>query len=93
MWETSNWTPWYERKLTVALHKNGVNRVVTLQKTRWKWLIVAVVVLAAIIAGVIGSIKPDSNVVLTELNSIEELRARFNQDKGTPRLLLLLSPT
>jgi len=70
-----------------------MSRVVTLQKTRWKWLIVAVVVLAAIIAGVIGSIKPDSNVVLTELNSIEELRARFNQDKGTPRLLLLLSPT
>jgi len=66
---------------------------VTLQKTRWKWLILAVVVLAAIIAGVIGSIKPDSNVILTELNSIEELRARFNQDKGTPRLLLLLSPT
>ena len=65
----------------------------TLQKTRWKWLIIAVVVLAAIIAGVIGSIKPDSNVVLTELNSVEDLRARFNQDEGTPRLLLLLSPT
>ena len=65
----------------------------TFLKKRWKWLIIAVVVLAAIIAGVIGSIKPDSNVVLTELNSIEELRARFNEDKGTPRLLLLLSPT
>ena len=64
-----------------------------LQKTRWKWLIIAVVVVAAIIAGVIGSIKPDSNVVLTDLNSVEDLRARFNQDKGTPRLLLLLSPT
>ena len=64
-----------------------------LQNTRWKWLIIAVVVVAAIVAGVIGSVKPDSNVVLTDLNSVEELRSRFNQDKGTPRLLLLLSPT
>jgi hypothetical protein len=66
---------------------------VILQKSRWRWLILAVVIVAAIVAGVIGSLKPDSNVILTDLNSIEELRARFNQDKGTPRLLLLLSPT
>ena len=64
-----------------------------LQDSRWRWLILAVVIVAAIVAGVIGSLKPDSNVILTDLNSIEELRARFNQDKGTPRLLLLLSPT
>jgi len=66
---------------------------VILQDSRWRWLILAVVIVAAIVAGVIGSLKPDSNVILTDLNSIEELRARFNQDKGTPRLLLLLSPT
>ncbi len=64
-----------------------------LQRPRWKWLIITCVAVAAVIAGVIGSLKPDSNVTLTELNNIEELRARFNQDKGTPRLLLLLSPT
>jgi hypothetical protein len=64
-----------------------------LQNPRWKWLVIATVIAAAIIAGVIGSLKPDSNVTLTNLNNIEELRARFNQDKGTPRLLLLLSPT
>jgi hypothetical protein len=66
---------------------------VKLQNSRWRWLILAVVIVAAIIAAVIGSLKPDSNVILTDLSSIEELRTRFNQDKGTPRLLLLLSPT
>ena len=65
----------------------------SMQNPRWKWLVIATVVVAAIIAGVIGSLKPDSNVHLTDLNNIEDLRARFNQDKGTPRLLLLLSPT
>jgi hypothetical protein len=64
-----------------------------LQNLRWKWLVIALVVVAAIIAGVIGSRTQNSNVALTDLHEIEELRTRFNQDKGTPRLLLLLSPT
>ena len=63
------------------------------QDTRWKWLVIAVVVVAAICAGVVGSLKPSADVPLTDLNNMEELRARFNQDKGTPRLFLLLSPT
>jgi hypothetical protein len=29
----------------------------------------------------------------TTLNSIEELKERFNQAKGKPRLILLMSPT
>ncbi len=32
-------------------------------------------------------------IELIELESIEELAARFNSDRGSPRLLLLLSPT
>ena len=32
-------------------------------------------------------------VVLTDMHSIEDLRTRFNRDSGTPRLVLLLSPT
>lgn len=30
---------------------------------------------------------------LYDLHSVEELRALFNQDKGMPRLVLLVSPT
>ena len=32
-------------------------------------------------------------VRLTDLTSVEQLRTRFNDDRGTPRLILLLSPT
>ena len=64
-----------------------------LRNTRWKWLIIALVAVATVVAVVIGSLKPSANVTHTDLNNIEDLRNRFNQDKGTPRLLLLLSPT
>ena len=63
------------------------------RNSRWKWPIIAVVFVATIIAVLIGSLRPAANVALTDISDIEQLRARFNQDKGTPRLLLLLSPT
>jgi anti-sigma-K factor RskA len=64
-----------------------------IKNSRWRWLILAAVAVLAIIAGVIGNLKPSSSVTLADLNSTDELRARFNHDKGAPRLLLLLSPT
>lgn len=40
------------------------------------------------------NIIPDvPGVTLTDVHTIEDLRARFNQDVGTPRLVLFLSPT
>ena len=36
-----------------------------------------------------GEYKP----VLQDLNGVEELKARFNKDRGKPRIVLLLSPT
>lgn len=64
-----------------------------IQNSRWRWLILAVVAVLAIVAAWIGTLKPSSNVALAELNNVEELRTRFNQDKGATRLVLLLSPT
>ena len=64
-----------------------------LKSKLWRWLIIGAVVVATFVAAVIGSLKPDSNVALTDLNDLEELRAAFNREQGTPRLLLLLSPT
>jgi hypothetical protein len=63
------------------------------KNSRWRWLLLAAVAVLAIIAGVIGTLSPSSSVTLTDLNRTDELRARFNQDKGAPRLVLLLSPT
>lgn len=63
------------------------------RKPFWRWLAIGLVFAVAAIAAVIGSIKPGSNVSLTELNNIQDLQTRFNQDSGNVRLLLLLSPT
>lgn len=35
----------------------------------------------------------DATPRLTDLKSVDELKGLFNQDRGKPRLVLLLSPT
>ena len=65
----------------------------SIRNSRWRWVIIAVVVLAAIAAAIIGSVGPSSNVTLTNLNNVTELRDQFNRDAGKVRVLLLLSPT
>ncbi len=44
-------------------------------------------------AGVGYMLWKRSHTRLQELDSIDELRERFNADRGKPRLVLLLSPT
>ena len=64
-----------------------------IRNSRWRWAIIALVLLATVAAAVIGSIRPGPNLSLTNLNNVAELRDRFNQDAGKVRVLLLLSPT
>ena len=44
----------------------------------------------AVIPAMLPSAGPP---MITELNSVDELRARFNAERGTPRIVLFLSPT
>jgi hypothetical protein len=36
---------------------------------------------------------PPAGLTVVDLNSVEQLQARFNADKGVPRLVLALAPT
>ena len=64
-----------------------------IRNSRWRWLIIAVVFVAAVAAAVVGSLSPKPNVTLTNLNNVAELREQFNRDGGKVRVLLLLAPT
>ncbi len=59
---------------------------------KWRWTIICLVLAVAGIATVL-SFYPAPSVPLTDLTSVEDIRAQFNRDKGSPRLILLLSPT
>ena len=55
-------------------------------------------VLVSVVGATVALSRPWSHgtgddVALTDLTAVDELRARFNQDAGTPRLILVLSPT
>ena len=39
-----------------------------------------------------GATQP-AGLTVTDLNSVEQLQARFNADNGVPRLVLALAPT
>jgi hypothetical protein len=52
------------------------------------------VALVQFFLGPIGGYRCDEPAkALADMNSMDDLRARFNEDAGSPRLVLLLSPT
>ncbi len=51
---------------------------------------VALLVIKQITANIIPDVP---GVTLTDIHSVDDLRVRFNQDYGAPRLILLVSPT
>ncbi|MBA3424773.1 MAG: hypothetical protein H0U04_09605 [Rubrobacter sp.] len=69
-----------------------------------RWGLVAAVVLVLLLIPVLVVARPYLGAVLglgfggqkaslTDLHSVDDLRARFNADSGSPRLVLLVSPT
>jgi hypothetical protein len=64
-------------------------------KLRSKWPLLALVLAAGALATFIR-LRPSrvpGQVPLEDVDSIDELRAQFNEDAGRIRLILLLSPT
>jgi len=52
------------------------------------------VALVQFFLGPIGGYRCDEPTkTLADMNSMDDLRVRFNDDAGSPRLVLLLSPT
>jgi hypothetical protein len=57
-------------------------------------LLVGVVALVQFILGLIGGYRCDQPAkTLVDMRSMDHLSHRFNDDAGSPRLILLLSPT
>ncbi len=59
-------------------------------------LVVIGVIAVALFVGkrIADNMIPDvPGVTLTDVHTIQDLRARFNQDQGAPRLVLFVSPT
>ena len=64
---------------------------------QWKRMAVALVVLVATAVFLtyprIKLAMSGQSVHLTDVNNIDLLRTQFNQDVGSPRLILIVSPT
>ena len=53
----------------------------------------AVALVQSFLGPVLGYRCDEPAIALADINSMDDLRARFNDDAGSPRLVLLLSPT
>jgi hypothetical protein len=53
----------------------------------------AVALVQSFLGPVLGYRCDEPAKTLADMNSMDDLRARFNEDAGNPRLVLLLSPT
>ncbi len=53
----------------------------------------ALALVQSTVGSVLGYRCEEPAKVLASMNSMDDLRTRFNEDTGSPRLVLLLSPT
>jgi len=53
----------------------------------------ALALVAALALGGCDALEPEAATALTDVQSIDDLKGLFNADTGSPRVILLLSPT
>lgn len=56
-------------------------------------LLVLVTALAVAVAACTTTATPEQLEALTDIDDVEQIASDFNEQAGTPRLILLLSPT
>jgi hypothetical protein len=56
-------------------------------------LVGAVALVQSFLGPVLGYRSDEPANALADIDSMDDLRTRFNEDAGSPRLVLLLSPT
>lgn len=56
-------------------------------------LLVLVIALAVAVAACTATPTPEQLKALTDIDDVEQLASDFNEHAGSPRLILLLSPT
>jgi hypothetical protein len=60
------------------------------------WFLTACLVMVGLLAGWLrffAPARPPQGLTMTDLRGISDLRARFNADRGLPRLVVIFSPT
>ena len=65
-------------------------------RRRLGWFLVVCLVVVLLLAGWLRFFAPRSappGLTLTDLRGIADLQARFNADRGLPRLVVIFSPT
>jgi hypothetical protein len=74
----------------------GTPRGGWLDRRRGAIVLLVAVLAVALVAGWLRFFAPRSaptGVTMTDLNGVEDLKARFNADRGATRLVVIFSPT
>jgi hypothetical protein len=63
------------------------------RRRRWTKVVLGLLCGLVVALGLVWLLLPTPATPLVDITSIEDLQARFNEDRGAPRIVLLVSPT